>query len=73
MAKLIWSLDPLAVSRLGRAAKKPPLSKKELARIGIPARKIPRVQEELALLAADKTLTREELGRLAEEISWLLL
>ena len=73
MAKLIWSLDPLAVSRLGRAAKKPPLSKKELARIGIPARKIPRVQEELARLAADKTLTREELGGLAEEISWLLL
>ncbi len=27
MAKLIWSLDPLAVSRLGRAAKKPPFSK----------------------------------------------
>lgn len=73
MAKLIWSLDPLAVSRLGRAAKKPPFSKKELARIGIPACKIPRVQEELARLAADKTLTREELGGLAEEISWLLL
>ena len=32
-----------------------------------------RVQEELARLTADKTLTREELGRLAEEISWLLL
>ena len=31
MAKLIWSLDPLAVSRLGRAAKKPPFSKEELA------------------------------------------
>ena len=48
-------------------------TKKELARIGIPAHKIPRVQEELARLTADKTLTREELGRLAEEISWLLL
>lgn len=54
-------------------AKKPPFTKKELARIGIPAHKIPRVQEELARLTADKTLTREELGRLAEEISWLLL
>ena len=54
MAKLIWSLDPLAVSRLGRAAKKPPFSKKELARIGIPARKIPRVQEELARLSGDR-------------------
>ena len=49
------------------------VAKKELARIGIPAHKILRVQEELARLTADKTLTREELGRLAEEISWLLL
>ena len=56
MAKLIWGIDPLAVSRLGRTAKKPPFTKKELAR-----------------LTADKTLTREDLGRLAEEISWLLL
>ena len=62
MAKLIWGIDPLAVSRLGRTAKKPPFTKKELARIGIPAHKIPRVQEELARLTADKTLTREELG-----------
>ena len=68
-----WGIDPLAVSRLGRTAKKPPFTKKELARIGIPAHKIPRVREELARLTADKTLTREELGRLAEEISWLLL
>jgi len=70
MAKLIWGM---AVSRLGHTAKKPPFTKKELARIGIPAHKIPRVQEELARLTADKTLTREELGRLAEGISWLLL
>ena len=73
MAKLIWSLDPLAVSRRGRAAKKPPFSKKELARIGIPARKIPRVQEELARLSGDATLKREELGMLAWEIADLLL
>ena len=73
MAKLIWSLDPLAVSRLGRAAKKPPFSKKELARIGIPARKIPRVQEELARLSGDTTLKREELGMLAWGIADLLL
>lgn len=73
MAKLIWSIDPLAVSRLGRPARRPPFTKKELARIGIPARKIPRVQEELARLTADKTLTRAELGMLAEEISSFLL
>ena len=54
MAKLIWSLDPLA-------------------RIGIPARKIPRVQEELARLSGDTTLKREELGMLAWEIADLLL
>lgn len=29
MAKLIWGIDPLAVSRLGRTAKKPPFTKKE--------------------------------------------
>ena len=73
MAKLIWGIDPLAVSRLGRTAKKPPFTNMELARIGIPEHKIPRLQEELARLTADKILTREELGRLAEEISWLLL
>ena len=73
MAKLIWGIDPLAVSRLGRTAKKPPFTKKELARIGIPARKIDRVQAELARLAADKTLTRAELGQLAEEIAAVLL
>ena len=62
MAKLIWGIDPLAVSRLGRTAKKPPFTKKELARIGIPAHKIPRVREELARLTADKTLTRRNWG-----------
>ena len=42
MAKLIWGIDPLAVSRLGRTAKKAAVHEKELARIGIPAHKIPR-------------------------------
>ena len=73
MEKVIWSIDPLAVSRLGRKKRRPPFTKKELARIGIPAHKIPRVQEELARLTADKTLTRAELGMLADEISSLLL
>ena len=65
MAKLIWGIDPLAVSRLGRTAKKPPFTKKELARIGIPAHKIPRVQEELERLMEYKTVTLDELLRLA--------
>lgn len=49
MARIVWSVDPLAVSRLGQAEAAPPLTKKQLARIGIPAHKIPRVQQELAL------------------------
>lgn len=73
MAKVLWGVDPLAASRLGQPQKKPPFTKKELARIGIPAHKIERVQAELARLTADKTLTRTELGMLAEEIAALLL
>ena len=45
----------------------------ELARIGIPAHKIDRVQAELASLAADKTLTRAELTQLAKKIAAVLL
>ena len=50
MARWIWSIDPLAVSRLRKPAGKSPLSRIALARLGIPARKIPRVQAELARL-----------------------
>ena len=73
MAKVLWGVDPLDVSRLGQNQNKPPFTKKELARIGIPARKIERVQAELARLTADKTLTRAELGQLAEQIAAVLL
>lgn len=73
MAKVLWSVDPLAVSKLGQSQKEPPFTPKELARIGIPARKIDRVQAELARLSADQQLTRTELAQLAEEIADLLL
>ena len=73
MAKVLWGVDPLAVSKLGQKQNKPPFTKKELARIGIPARKIDRVQAELARLAADKTLTRAELTQLAKKIAAVLL
>ena len=73
MARIVWSVAPLAVSRLGQAEAAPPLTKKQLARIGIPAHKIPRVQQELARLSADKTLTYRELVMLADEITGLLL
>lgn len=73
MANIVWGVDPLAASKLGRQEEKPPFTQKELARIGIPARKIPRVQQELARLTADKTLTRAELAALAKQIAGLLL
>ena len=74
MANIVWGVDPLAASKLGRGEDlKPPFTIKELARIGIPARKIPRVQQELARLTADKTLTRAELAALAKQIAGLLL
>ena len=73
MAKVLWGVDPLAVSRLGRKQNEPPFTQKELARIGIPAHKIDRVQAELARLAADKTLTRAELTQLAKKIAAVLL
>ena len=73
MATVLWGVDPLAASKLGRQPNQPPFTKKELARIGIPARKIDRVQAELARLTADQTLTREELAKLAKEIAKVLL
>ena len=102
MAKLIWGIDPLAVSRLGRTAKKPPFTKKELARIPLLKNWMELIhclfldrsdiKQGLQMILSGceeiksgtsicifpegtrgKTLTREELGRLAEEISWLLL
>ena len=73
MAKVLWGVDPLAASRLEQKQNEPPFTQKELARIGIPAHKIDRVQAELARLAADKTLTRAELTQLAKKIAAVLL
>ena len=73
MAKVLWGVDPLAASRLGPKQNESPFTQKELARIGIPAHKIDRVQAELARLAADKTLTRAELTQLAKKIAAVLL
>ena len=73
MAKVLWGVDPLAASRLGQEQNEPHFTKKELARIGIPAHKIDRVQAELARLAADKTLTRAELTQLAKKVAAVLL
>lgn len=73
MAKFVWSINPLAITRLGREAGPCPCTVAELARIGIPARKIPRVQAELTRLAADGRLDRPALLALAREIARQLL
>ena len=69
MAKWIWGLDPLAASRLGREEGVSPLSVTELACLGIPARKIPRVQAGLARLAGSCRLQRAALLALARQIA----
>lgn len=69
MAKWIWSIDPLAVSRLRKTAGKSPLSRIALARLGIPARKIPRVQAELARLRKGSDFDLATWQALAREIA----
>ena len=51
MARFVWSIDPLAVTRLGQEPRDAPFTPGELARIGIPARKAAR--------AARKTVETE--------------
>ena len=69
MAKWIWSIDPLAVSRLRKPAGKSPLSRIALARLGILARKIPRVQAELARLRKGSDFDLATWQALAREIA----
>ena len=52
MAKIIWGIDPLAASRIHQPEGECPLSAADLARLGIPARKCPRVLEKLAVQIA---------------------
>ena len=55
MAKVLWGVTRWRHRGWDRSKNEPPFTQKELARIGIPAHKIDRVQAELARLAADKT------------------
>lgn len=73
MAKFVWSIDPLAVNRMRNAEKDAPLTAAELAALDIPARKIPRVQAELARLNAAAQLERAVLPDLARQIARQLL
>ncbi|UWP67914.1 hypothetical protein [Subdoligranulum variabile] len=69
MAKFVWSMDPLVISRLGKDSSKSPLTSADLRALGIPARKIPRVQAELARLNAGNDVSVEALPELARQIA----
>ena len=69
MARLIWSIDPLAVSRLQKSSGKSPLTIKQLAKLGIPARTIPRVQAELARLNHEESFSAEVWPQIALQIA----
>ena len=69
MAGFIWSRDPLAMHKMRYEDAPAPLSAAELARLGIPARKIPRVQAELGRLAAQTDLAPGLLPALAKQIA----
>ncbi len=73
MAKLVYGHDARALRRATASGEAPaaPLSERELAALGIPAARIPRVQEELARLAAQdsRLLDRTTLEQLAAAIS----
>lgn len=69
MARLVWGINPQSLQHSGQGGKRSPLSEEELAALGIPARKIPRVQAELARLAADPALEQDALPLLARQIA----
>jgi len=73
MARFVWSIDPLAVSRLGEGHAKSPLSSAQLLELKIPARKVPRVRAELARLNALQELDPAVLPDLALQIARQLL
>lgn len=69
MAKLVWGINPRALQQDKQEGNCVLLSAEELAALGIPARKISRVQAELARLAADPALDRDTLPLLARQIA----
>lgn len=72
MKKFICGFGPGALGGRERQARDAPLTALRLARIGIPARKIPRVQAELARLAPQLPDRSVQL-QLAKEIAKQLL
>lgn len=72
MRKITFGCNPYALLRQGERRRPAPFTAAELARIGIPARKIPRVQAELARLAPQLP-DRAVLLKLAKQIAKQLL
>lgn len=75
MANIVWGIDPLAASRAGKQIDPAqcPLSRAALEGIGIPPRKLERVQTELARLAAAGGVADDAWPGLATEIARQLL
>lgn len=69
MARFVWSLNPVAIFHMRDLGAKSPLSVSELACLGIPKRKIPRVEAELARLCSETELDRALLPELARQIA----
>lgn len=67
----VWGTNPQPFRRKADSSIVLPISVEEMARIGIPARKIPRVREELQrLIAADPALRdRKMVLQLARQIA----
>lgn len=70
MKKFVCGFNLNRLRRLTEPKHKPPFTAKELARLGIPAGKIVRLQQELARLqAGDPALTRADLLALATPLA----
>lgn len=74
-SSLIYGFNPYALRSAGRQDPPVAVSLRDLARIGVPARKAPRVMRELmALASADPSLRgRDTLLKLARHIAAQLL
>lgn len=75
MAQFVWGIDPLAASRAGQQINtaQSPLSRAALQGMGIPPRKLERVQTELARLAQTGGIDPASWPDLALEIAGQLL
>lgn len=69
----IYGVNPHSILTMGQEKYPSPLSVRQLGKLGIPARKVPRIQEELGRLAQTEGLQDEKVLmqlalRLAEEL-----